>query len=171
MFFSHRSRHFFVVGACVFAISLAAAGARDQAPTPAQNGAMSEEELARVGEQLVNKVCNTSCHGLEKLDELRRTGRDWSDQVNAMQGRGALASAEQFTTIKKYLTRYYGFVAVNTATADELSAVMGFTAKDAQAIVAYRTAHGKFADLDALLKVPGLDKAKIDEQPEALRFN
>ena len=42
---------------------------------------------------------------------------------------------------------------------------------DAQAIVDYRTAHGKFMDAAALSKVPGIDKARIEEQPEALRFN
>jgi competence ComEA-like helix-hairpin-helix protein len=49
--------------------------------------------------------------------------------------------------------------------------VLGFSAKDAQAIVEYRTAHGKFADAAALAKVPGIDKAKIEEQPDAMRFD
>jgi competence ComEA-like helix-hairpin-helix protein len=49
--------------------------------------------------------------------------------------------------------------------------VLGFSSKDADAIVAYRDAHGKFADVDAVLKVPGIDKTKIEEQPDALRFN
>jgi competence ComEA-like helix-hairpin-helix protein len=68
------------------------------------------------------------------------------------------------------MKRYYGLVAVNTAPAEELSAVLGLSPKDAKAIVDYRTAHGKFADADALRKVPEIDTKKIDEQPEALRF-
>ena len=130
----------------------------------------SEQEFARRAEALVEKTCNTSCHNLEKLDEARRTGREWSDQVGAMVVKGAIATDAQLAAIKKYLTRYYGLVAVNTATPAELSAVMGFSAKDAQAIIDYRTAHGKFADVDALLKVPGIDKSKIQEQPDALVF-
>jgi DNA uptake protein ComE-like DNA-binding protein len=47
---------------------------------------------------------------------------------------------------------------------------MGFSSKDAQAIVGYRTANGPFADIDALRKVPGINVTKIDEQPDALRF-
>ena len=69
------------------------------------------------------------------------------------------------------LTRYYGIVRVNAASAEELSAVLGLPPKVAAAVVEYRTAHGKFADIAALLKVEGVDKAKLEEQPEALRFD
>jgi len=135
-----------------------------------QTGAMSDDELAKAGEALVKKVCDTACHGLEKLDEMRRTRKDWSEQVTQMTTNGAQATTAQFTTIKQYLTRYYGIVAVNTAAADELSAVLGLSAKDAAAIVAYRTANGKFADVAALLKVPGIDTKKIEEQSEAIQI-
>jgi competence protein ComEA len=173
----------FAIAASVLAMSIAVnSGVRaDQTtkPTPAtataqtsdpKAAAQSDDELARVGEELVKKICSTSCHGLDKLDEMRRSRSDWSDQVTSMAVNGAVATDAQFATIKKYLTRYYGVVTVNTATADELSAVAGFSAKDAQAIVAYRTAHGKFADADALAKVPGIDKTRITEQPDALLF-
>lgn len=139
-------------------------------PAAPQTAAQDDDELARIGEPLVKKVCDTACHGLEKLDEMRRTRKDWTDQVTQMATNGAVATDAQFTTIKKYLTRYYGLVAVNTAAADELSAVLGLSAKDAAAIVAYRTANGKFADVNALLKVPGIDTKKIEEQPEAMQF-
>jgi competence protein ComEA len=131
---------------------------------------MSDEELAKVGEPLVTKVCTTSCHGIEEIESARRTRPGWIDLVGEMKIKGAEATAPQFEIIKKYLPRYYGLVAVNAAAPDELSAVLGLSAKDAQAIVAYRTANGPFADIDALRKVPGIDAAKIDEQPEALRF-
>jgi competence ComEA-like helix-hairpin-helix protein len=49
--------------------------------------------------------------------------------------------------------------------------VLGLSAKDANAIVEYRKAHGNFTDLASLEKVEGVDKAKLEEQPEALRFN
>jgi competence protein ComEA len=164
-----------LIFAAALAISVAAASAvraHQSAPNdPKTADVQNDDDLARAGEALVTKVCDTSCHGLEKLDEMRRTTRDWSDQVATMAGKGAMATDAQFGTIKKYLARYYGIVAVNTAPAEELSAVLGFSAKDAQAIVAYRTAHGKFADADALAKVPGIDKSKIEEQPDALLFN
>ena len=88
-----------------------------------------------------------------------------------MSQRGAPGTDPDFALIKKYLTRYYGIVRVNTASAEELSAVLGLPPKVAAAVVAYRTANGKFADLAALEKVEGVDKAKLEEQPEALKFD
>ena len=132
---------------------------------------MDDAELERVGEQTMEKVCNTACHNLEKVFTVRRTGRDWGDVMVNMAGRGTQATDEQFAIVRRYLTRYFGSVSVNAATAEELSAVMGFSAKDAQAIVEHRKVHGRFADVDALLKVAGIDKTKIEEQPEALRFD
>src|SRR6187402_2949901 len=99
------------------------AGPRAAAP------ALSDEELTRVGEPLLTKVCSTSCHGPDRIDEMRRTRDDWSDQVRTMMLNGAQASEMQFAAIGQYLTRYYGVVAINTAPADELSAVVGFSAK------------------------------------------
>jgi competence ComEA-like helix-hairpin-helix protein len=162
-------------------ISVASEGRLDQSqvatPPASQPGSpqaapqMSDEELAKVGEPLVTKVCATSCHGMDEIEEMRRTRAGWIDLVRTMKLKGAAATEPQFETIRQYLPRYYGLVAVNTATAEELSAVMGFTAKDALAIVSFRTANGRFADVNALKKVPGIDVTKIDEQPDALRFN
>jgi DNA uptake protein ComE-like DNA-binding protein len=37
-------------------------------------------------------------------------------------------------------------------------------------VVAYREVHGDFADASALAKVEGIDKAKITDAADALRF-
>jgi len=167
----NQPRRFLLAAASVLAVSIATTAQTARPTPPAQaTEVQNDDALARAGEPLANKVCGTSCHGLEKLDEMRRPGKEWNEQVAAMALKGAAATEAEFATIKKYLTRYYGLVDVNTATAEELSAVMGFSATDAQAIVKYRTANGKFADAAALAKVPGIDKTKIEEQPEALRF-
>jgi competence protein ComEA len=68
------------------------------------------------------------------------------------------------------MTRYYGLVNVNIARASELSAVLGLSTKEAAAVVAYREAHGAFADVNALTKVDGIDKAKITDAADGLRF-
>lgn len=179
-----RSRSLLAIAAGVLAASVGTAAFRaDQAAAPGQAAskpqageakaaaAQDDEAFARLGEEITGKLCNTACHGLEKLDEMRRTPREWNDSLTSMVTRGALGTEAQFETVRRYLKRYYGLVAVNTATAEELSAVLGFTSKDAQAIVDYRAAHGKFADAAALAKVPGIDTTKIDEQPDALRFS
>jgi competence ComEA-like helix-hairpin-helix protein len=128
-----------------------------------------EEQFSNGAEATIERVC-VLCHPFENIIKTRRTVREWSDQVTTMSQRGAPGTEPDFALIKKYLTRYYGVVRVNTAPAEELSAVLGLPAKVAAAVVEYRTANGKFTDLASLEKVPGVDKAKLEEQPEAVKF-
>jgi competence protein ComEA len=167
-----------IVLAATFATTAAARQNQESKPDkpasqpPARNGddARAEEEFARVAEETIERVC-IMCHPWENIVRMRRTVRQWEDVVTTMAGRGANGTEDQFATIKQYLTRYYGLVPVNTASAADLSAVLGLSSKDADAIVAYRTAHGKFADIAALSKVEGIDTKKIEEQPGAILFN
>ena len=130
-----------------------------------------EEDLfSQATEATIERVC-IACHPFENITKTRRTVREWNDQVTTMAQRGAPGTDPDFALIKKYLTRYYGIVRVNTASAEELSAVLGLPPKVAAAVVEYRTTNGKFADIAALEKVAGVDKAKLEEQPEALRFD
>jgi competence ComEA-like helix-hairpin-helix protein len=129
-----------------------------------------EQRFSDAAEATIERVC-VACHPFENIAKTRRTVREWNDQVNVMKGRGAPASERDFEMIKKYLVRYYGVVRVNTAQAEELTAVLGLPQNVASAVVEYRTAHGPFTDLASLEKVEGIDKAKLEEQPEAVRFN
>jgi len=147
------------------------AGAQPSARDTQNATAQAEEEFARVGEATTDRACSTSCHTFEDITRTRRTARDWNDMVTSMATRGAAATDEQLATIRQYLTRYFGLVSVNTASAEELSAVLGLSSKDAKAIVEHRRVHGKFADAAALSKVQGIDKTRIEAQPDALRFN
>jgi competence ComEA-like helix-hairpin-helix protein len=49
--------------------------------------------------------------------------------------------------------------------------VLGVSSKTAAALVEYRKANGNFTDLASLTKVEGVDKAKLEENAEALRFD
>jgi competence ComEA-like helix-hairpin-helix protein len=152
------------------ALLLAASlGAHAYVPQAAAVPEQDEEKWATAAQDLTEHVCS-ECHDLGMATDTRRAAKDWNTVVVTMASKGANAKDEEFATIKKYLTRYYGLVNVNTATAEELSAVLGLTAKDAVAIVEHRQANGKFADVEALAKVPGIDKAKIEAQVEALKF-
>lgn len=135
---------------------------------PAQT-AEEEEAAALAAEEVTAKVCLT-CHPWEQITLTRRTPGEWTETVELMTSLGAVGTEQQFATIKKFLTRYYGVVQVNTATAEELAAVLGLSPKDAAAIVAYRKRNGNFADAAALAKVSENVNSRIEEQPGALRF-
>ena len=150
-------------------LTIASARQVQTAGQTAQDSSQDEARLAQVGEQTTGRIC-VECHELDTVTQSRRTAREWKDDVDAMVRRGAAGSDDEIATIKKYLTRYYGLVRVNAAPAEELSAVLGLSAKDAAAIVEYRKTNGNFADLASLKKVEGIDRAKLDEQPDAISF-
>lgn len=59
------------------------------------------------GKDLVMKVC-TVCHELERITSKKRTKEEWSDTVDKMAVRGAMATDEEFETIVAYLAKYFG---------------------------------------------------------------
>jgi competence ComEA-like helix-hairpin-helix protein len=148
----------------------ATAGVKASLMQAAAVSAQDEEKADKAGQAVTERVC-AECHDLDMAIDMRRTPTDWNTVVITMATKGANATDDEFATIKKYLARHYGVVAVNSAAADEFTAVLGLTPKDAAAIVEYRNANGKFADAAALAKVPGIDHAKIEAQAEALRFH
>ena len=165
---------------CVVLILAGAIAARARASEPparvsayADQAGTNEEQadaaLLRDGGRVAGGIC-AGCHDVDSVYTRRRTSKEWSETVDDMVTRGASGNAAQFAIIKRYLTRTYGLVPVNTATPADLVAVLGLSTKHATVVVAYRKAHGAFADLAALLQVEGVDKARIQAQPEALDF-
>lgn len=60
-------------------------------------------------------------------------------------------------------------VNVNTASAEEISTVLkGVGLKKAEAIVAYRKAHGKFTTVEQLAEVKGIGEATIQKNRDKL---
>jgi competence ComEA-like helix-hairpin-helix protein len=180
----HQSSWILAGAATMLAASIATSASTAQVPAakPANGApqwlaknvgdltAAEETEFATAAEGTLERVC-VLCHPFENITKTRRTSREWLEQVTTMAQRGAPGSDPDFALVTKYLTRYYGIVRVNTASAEELSAVLGLPPKVAAAVVEYRTANGKFTDIASLTKVAGVDKAKLEEQPEALRFD
>lgn len=168
------------IAALLLGASLAASAALPQAPNGSGASALTksvgdltpaeEEEFVKAAESTLERVC-IACHPFENIVKTRRTLPEWNDQVTNMAMRGAPGTETDFTLAKKYLTRYYGLVRVNSATAEELSAVLGVSSKTAAALVEYRKANGRFTDLASLTKVEGVDKAKLEENADALRFD
>jgi DNA uptake protein ComE-like DNA-binding protein len=115
------------------------------------------------------RVC-AHCHDLERIESRHRTKAEWLGTIQQMIDDGAEASDEEFETVVDVLVRNFGAVAINRAPAGDLVTVLDITARDADAIVAYRTAKGTFADFDALRNVPDIDMAKLEQRKAAIRF-
>jgi competence ComEA-like helix-hairpin-helix protein len=95
------------------------------------------------GKAEVLKIC-TDCHELDVVVQENRTKDAWKKTVAKMGDRGAEATDQQFEAIIAYLTKYFGRINVNKATADEIVAGVDFTPKEADAIVQYRDKNGPF---------------------------
>jgi competence protein ComEA len=124
------------------------------------------------GKDIVVRVC-TKCHGPGNIAKKRLNRDDWDDQVADMVERGAVATPKELAAVMDYLTVNFGpdaKVNVNDAPIDELKSVLGLSSPEANAIVAYRQAHGKFKVWRDLLKVPGVDAKKIEANAQRMAF-
>jgi len=124
------------------------------------------------GKDAIIHVC-FECHDSGRFRAQRVDRDEWSDKVADMVDRGAKASEGEIGAVIDYLARNFGpdsKMQVNTAPMVELKAILGITAKQAQAIVDYREANGDFKQWQDLEKVPGIDAQKIEEKKDLLAF-
>ena len=124
------------------------------------------------GKELVAKVC-IDCHTAATFRKMRLNEDEWYDKVGDMVDRGAKADEKQQSEIVAYLVRNFGKdakVNMNTAPHSELMVVLGFTVDESKALVAYRTGHGAFKEWSDVLKVPGVDAKKVEEQKDKMSF-
>ena len=99
----------------------------------------------------------------------------WSKVVDEMVARGATGTDDEIDEVVDYLATHFGpanvkRVNVNKADASELSAVLGISAADANAIVSYRAQNGPFKSWQDLAKVPAIDTKKIESEQERLEY-
>ena len=83
---------------------------------------------------------------------------------------GAKGTDQEFRTVLDYLASEHGRVNVNRGSASELSAVLGLTAQQASAVVAYRREQGKYENFEAFTKTPGLDAAVLEPLRDAIIY-
>jgi competence protein ComEA len=125
------------------------------------------------GKDLVENTCG-SCHGLDVVVAQHATHDGWSSIVDYMVSRGATGTPEEISTIVDYLAKNFPAAAaktnVNKASSKDLQTNLELSAKDADAIVKYRTDHGDFKDWDSLAKVPGVDTAKLTAKKDSIAF-
>ena len=133
------------------------------------HGAAGRRQDAK-GQQVFTTVCSR-CHPVERITALRRTRSQWEETItNMITARGAQVPDEDFDTILTYLTREYGRVDINRGQSDDIVEVLGLGTEMADAIVAYRKEHGPFADFEALLKVPRIDRDALEKKRDAISF-
>ena len=151
------------------ACALIAAVVLRAAPAPQAQSADQATEREALQKTLFVRVC-VDCHDAERIESRRRTRPEWLDSVRQMIDEGADASDDESKSIVEFLLRNFGAVAINTARVDDLVTVLAISPKDADAIVTYRTANGRFTNLESIQKVPGIDIAQIERRKDSLRF-
>jgi competence ComEA-like helix-hairpin-helix protein len=119
--------------------------------------------------QTFQRICS-NCHTPERILASRRTRVGWEEVLDLMATKGARATDDEWGQIEDYVLRHYGRVNVNRAPADEMALILGVSDEQAASIVGYRKAQGTFVDFDSLVKVPGLDGAKLDQERDAITF-
>jgi competence ComEA-like helix-hairpin-helix protein len=136
--------------------------------------AQAQDMPAGKGKDLVENTCG-SCHGLDVVVSQHATHDGWASIVDYMVSRGATGTPAEIATIVDYLAKNFPAAAtktnVNKASSMDLQTQLELTPKDADAIVAYRTAHGDFKDFDGLAKVPGVDSAKLTAKKDSIAFS
>jgi competence ComEA-like helix-hairpin-helix protein len=117
------------------------------------------------GKAEVLKICQ-ACHDLDTVTVENRTKDAWKKTVAKMGERGADGTAEEFEAIVTYLAKNFGRINVNTATAEEIASGIGFSAKEAAVVVAYREKNGAYKNWRDLTKVDGLDPARVEAKKD-----
>ena len=135
------------------------------AQQPAQNGQPGDD----AGAALFTSMC-IKCHDAARITAMRRTGPEWEEVLVKMIEKGATGTEKEFESVYNYVLRNFGKLFINVAKPDEITTILGLSAKDAEGIVEYRKTNGPFADFEAVKKVPGIDLKKLEQQKDAVAF-
>lgn len=115
------------------------------------------------GKAEVLKICQ-DCHDLDTVTVENRTRDGWKKTVAKMGDRGAEATDQEFEVIIAYLTKNFGRINVNTATAEEIVSGIDFTPKEAAAIVQYREKNGPYKNWKDLGQV--IDAVRVEAKKD-----
>ena len=116
----------------------------------------------------------SKCHSPDTVADHRQTQEDWELTLEKMASFGAEATDDEYNAIVEYLVKNFGpqsaKINLNKAAAKEIENGLSLSAKEAEAIVQYRTEKGAFKSLDDLKNVPGVEYAKIEKKKEKVTF-
>jgi competence protein ComEA len=138
-------------------------------------GTMADDLPNGPGKELTVKTCDV-CHGTDQIASKNKSEADWRSTVIRMSQHGAKGSQDELEKIVSYLAANFGKkedpskVNVNTSGARDLETRLGLTAKEADAIVAFRAAHGNFREWGDLLVIYGVNGEKIEAVKDKMSF-
>ena len=126
------------------------------------------------GKDVVESACS-DCHSLARVKEQRLDEEGWNSVIHEMIENGAAINANDLPVIVSYLSKNFGpdkdkKISINKIKADEIVQRLGLTASEADAVVRYRTEHGKFKDLSELEKASGAAD-KIEAKKALVEFD
>jgi len=121
------------------------------------------------GRTALLKACSP-CHGAESAVGHLKTHDEWKKTLDEMAANGADATDEEWNQILGYLDKHYSLIFVNKAGASDLANALDVPQADGENVVRYRDEHGRFATIDDLRKIPGLDAAKIEARKDRFVF-
>jgi len=107
--------------------------------------------------ETVTSTCS-ACHALARVAANNRDQAQWTQTIKAHNTRGLKLEPDEIAVIVRYLSTYFGpKVYLNTASADELSALPHIDKKLAESLVRYREQHGPFKSVDDVIPLIGAD--------------
>lgn len=120
------------------------------------------------------KLC-VGCHELGKSISLRQDKDGWGGTLVKMVGFGMKATNDEFRTVVAYLAEHFPAdaippVNVNQARAIQFESRLSLKRSEASKIIRYRKKNGDFKSIEDLMKVPGIDAAKIEAKRDSLVF-
>jgi competence ComEA-like helix-hairpin-helix protein len=107
--------------------------------------------------ETVTSTCS-ACHTLARVAANNRDKAQWTQTIKAHNTRGLKLEQDEIDVVVRYLSTYFGpKVYLNTATAEELTALPHIDKKLADTLISYRQQHGPFKSPDDVVNVIGAD--------------
>ena len=156
----------------VSSAALASQQDNQQQPPPKTNSQYSRLPDGP-GKDTLIRVCS-KCHSPTNVIANGQNREGWEDTIVKMAALGAQGSDEDYTQIADYLVKNFppntAKVNMNKASADEIESQLGFSAKQAQDIVAYRDKGTVFKTPEDLKHVPQMDPKEVDARRNRMTF-
>lgn len=126
------------------------------------------------GRQEAERLCQ-GCHDISQSVSLRQDRNGWGATLKKMVGLGVKATDKELLALLEYLAKHYPAnelppVDVNKARAIQLESRLSLRRSEAAAILRYKLEHGDFKSFADLLRVPGVDAAKLESKRDRLVF-